>query len=197
MSEEAQKPEAGSSAETHETNPTRTAPTAHGKRGFPPWAFGVVALLAVAALFWPADDGPKPAPDGKLLDSTNHEVFLAKRMTPVTLIHFWATWCVPCIDEIPRIRKVAEDYADDPNFTLVMVAVADDKKKIESMFGEVVDETLYDQDWDVTKRYGTRKLPETHLVIGGEIVDSFIGPQDWNRPQVRRRIEAGLVTARQ
>ena len=189
MSDEA-TPEAPQSQE----NTTATEETG-GKKGMPPWGVAVVAVLAVAALFWPADDGPKPAPDGMLYDSTDHEIFLSKRLEHVTLIHFWATWCGPCIDEIPRIRQVAADYSDDPNFAVVMVAVADDKDKIREMFGPVVEETLYDPDWDVTKRYGTRKLPETHLVVAGEIVDSFIGPQDWNRVQVRRRIDAALLTA--
>lgn len=159
------------------------------------WGVGVMAVLALVALFWPAGDGIRDVPEGKLLDNTEHEVFLSKRLSPVTLVHFWATWCVPCIDEVKLIRALADDLSSEPDFGLVMVAVADDQGKIVRVLGEdVAEETLYDPDWKVTKRFDTHKLPETHLVQDGKIIDSFIGVTDWSSESVRRRVQAALVT---
>ena len=39
-------------------------------------------------------------------------------------------------------------------------------------------------------RFGTEKLPETYVLVDGEIVARFVGPQDWTRPAIRQALEA-------
>jgi thioredoxin-like negative regulator of GroEL len=45
----------------------------------------------------------------------------------------------------------------------------------------------------VAKRYGTDKLPETYLVVGGEVVRKFVGQTDWDNPEVRALIASRLA----
>ncbi len=47
------------------------------------------------------------------------------------VVNFWATWCVPCVEELPHFMKVNEDYKDQPNYKMVLVSL-DSAKKIES-----------------------------------------------------------------
>ena len=150
-----------------------------------------MALVTVAALlFWP-DPGEAP-PGGTLLDASGEEVELEASLAPVTLVHFWATWCPPCITETPSIRRLSVSLADDPRFALLMVAVADDTEAAVEFLGDGTP-TLFDPNWTVTHTFGTEKLPETHLMVGGEVVERFVGAQDWDDPALRQKIEAALA----
>ncbi|MDA8018068.1 MAG: TlpA family protein disulfide reductase [Thermoanaerobaculia bacterium] len=150
--------------------------------------FCFVLALSAFVLFWPKPD-PDQAPSGELVDSAGEEVDLEERMAGVTLVHFWATWCPPCIAEVPSIRRLAADHAN-ADFSLIMVAVADDVKKATEFLGD--GETLFDPAWDLAHDYGTTKLPETHLVVDGKVLESFIGATDWDREDVRRKVQAAL-----
>jgi thioredoxin-like negative regulator of GroEL len=48
---------------------------------------------------------------------------------------------------------------------------------------------LFDPSWDVAHRFGTEKLPETHVVVDGEVVDTLVGATDWADPAVSARIQ--------
>lgn len=150
--------------------------------------FLAMFALALGVFFVPRAD-PDRAPGGELTDFEGNEVALESRMADVTLVHFWATWCPPCIAEVPSIRRLEADLAGEP-FSLLMIAVADDKEKAREFLGD--DETLFDPQWDLAHDYGTTKLPETHLVVDGKVVESFVGAQDWDRLEIRKRIRQAL-----
>ena len=166
----------------------------------------LVAIVALVALFWPRSEDARinfqafrkarggAAPVGMLVDSAGRPTPLATRTAPVTLVHFWSTWCPPCITEIPSILRLADEHATDHNFSLVMIAVQDDVEKAQTFLGKRVSEALFDHDWKVTHSFGTEKLPETHLVVGGQMVESFIGATDWDDPDIRRRIRDALAS---
>jgi thiol-disulfide isomerase/thioredoxin len=163
-----------------------------------PWP-GRLALLALAAamagaVLWPYHGGRPEVPAGVVATGEGTEVPLEKALAPVTLVHFWATWCPPCIDEVPAIAKLARDLSSEPRFGVMMVAVADSPPKVESFLGsaQAARSILYDAKWEVAHRYGTRQLPETYLVVGGRIAEKFVGATDWNDPKVRKKIEAAL-----
>jgi thiol-disulfide isomerase/thioredoxin len=147
-----------------------------------------------AAVLWPHHGNRPEVPSGTVAASDGTEVPLEKALAPVTLVHFWATWCPPCIDEVPAIAKLARDLSGQPKFGVMMVAVADTQPTVEKVLGgaEAARSILYDPKWEVAHRYGTRKLPETYLVVGGRIAEKFVGATDWNDPEVRKKIEAAL-----
>ena len=76
-----------------------------------------------------------------------------------------------------------------------MIAVADDIETAGTFLGPRLNEALFDHDWKLSHSYGTEKVPETHLVINGEIKESFIGATDWDQPDVRQRIDSALAAA--
>jgi thiol-disulfide isomerase/thioredoxin len=182
----------------------------------------LVALGAAAVVFWPHDvsrSGGRPprggageasggngaggadpgaasaggsAQGGFLLDAQGRAATLGGRLAPVTLLHFWATWCPPCIAEAPGLARLAHDFAPHHDFGIVMVAVADSRDRVGAFMGPAAEMVLYDPKWDVAHRYGTEKLPETYLVVGGQVVDKFIGETDWDDRGVRQRLAAHL-----
>jgi thiol-disulfide isomerase/thioredoxin len=160
-------------------------------------AVAVLAVCALAALFWPRGDGTFKEPGGFLYDSQGRATTLGPQLRPVSLVHFWATWCPPCLAEIPALQRLEKDFAGDPQFDIVMVAVQDSKDKVDGMMGTAADMVLYDPKWDVAKRYGTDKLPETYLVVRGQVVEKFVGQQDWDDPEVRRKVRAHLSAAQE
>jgi len=172
----------------------------------------VLAVAVLAALFWPRGESSFEAPGGFLVDGDGRPTPLAQRLAPVTLVHFWATWCAPCITEIPALKQLAKDFQDEPDFDLVMIAVDDESQEVESFLGSLAPMALYDPNWEVAHRYGTRKLPETYLVVDGEVLETpsqerlrretglrldgktprWVGQTDWGDPQIREELREVL-----
>jgi thiol-disulfide isomerase/thioredoxin len=151
----------------------------------------LLVVCALAALFWPRGKTFKE-PGGFPLDLDGRPAKLGSQLAPVSLVHFWATWCPPCIDEIPSLQRLVKDFRDHDDFSVVMIAVNDEKDKVTPFLGPGWDMVLFDPTWDVAKRYGTDKLPETYLVVHGEVVDKFVGATNWDDPKLRERL-TGLL----
>lgn len=158
-------------------------------------AVALIAAAAAVTLLWPRGDGSFEAPGGFLLDAAGRPQTLGPRMAPVTLVHFWSTWCPPCRTETPAVHRLMDDYARYPDFQVLMVAVDDEVDAVEEFLGGDAHHVLYDPTWDVAHRYETRQLPESHLIVAGRVVESWRGTVDWDDPEVRRRLDAALAEA--
>jgi thiol-disulfide isomerase/thioredoxin len=155
------------------------------------WWFLVVLAFVVAALFVPRGDGTTAAPGGFLLDENGRPTTLGNHMTDVVLLHFWATWCPPCITEIPALKRLSDDFRSKPGFQIMMIAVDDEIEKVRPFVGDRAFAVLYDPEWNIAHRYGTRKLPETYLVVNGRVLEDFkyIGATNWDDPKIRADLE--------
>ena len=111
----------------------------------------------------------------------------------VVLVHFWATWCLPCKDELPTINALWERFRDKG---LVIVAVAEDSKKaVEPFIREqgVRFPVVIDQYGKAFRSYGVRALPSSFIVNrAGNIEGIAIGQRDWIAAEVTDLIE-GLL----
>ena len=157
---------------------------------------GLVAALAVAAaaLFWPRGESEREhVSGGFLIDAQGRPQPLGRELKPVTLVHFWATWCAPCLTEIPSLLEFGRAFASAET-GLVLVAVADEPEAARRFLGDGEFPLRFDPAWDVAHRFGTRKLPETHLVVDGRVVESFAGATDWADPAVRARVQKWTAT---
>ncbi len=162
----------------------------------------LLILCALGALFWPKEKG-KEAPGGRVEDRDGGRVELEDRYARVSLVHFWATWCLPCRDEMPLLQQYAKELSGRGDFALLMVAVADDRKKALAFIGEAgtsgtgstsgAGSTYFDDEWLVSKSWGSRQLPETHLVVEGQVIYTFVGAQDWNDPAIRAKVQEALA----
>ena len=68
----------------------------------------------------------------KMLDS-NEEMTLEDLSGKVVLVNFWATWCPPCLDEMPDLNRLYSEYKDDG---LVVLTLSDERPDLLSMFSQ-------------------------------------------------------------
>lgn len=184
--EPAAKPAESVSPEAHEHG--------HGLSKQAKLGVAFLVVCALAALFWPRGGKTFKEPGGFPLDLDGRPAKLGEQLAPVSLVHFWATWCPPCVDEIPSLQRLARDFQGREGFSVVMIAVDDEKGKVTKFLGPGWDMVLFDPTWDVAHRYGTDQVPETYLVVRGQVVDKFIGATNWDDPQLRERLN-GLLGA--
>jgi thiol-disulfide isomerase/thioredoxin len=170
-------------------------------RSLPRLTLLALALCGLAALFWPRGERPGASagrtgafdePGGFLIDGLGRPAPLADRMAQATLVHFWATWCPPCLTEIPALQALRRELEAPGRFHVVLVAVADSPDKVKTFLGDAASAALYDPKWEVAHRYGTEKLPESYLVVRGRVVEKFAGATDWSDPEVRARLAGWL-----
>ncbi len=99
----------------------------------------------------------------------------------VLVLNFWATWCPPCVEEIPSLDAMHKELAGSG---VVVLAVSVDKnEKAYKDFlrrSGVTFTTARDAEANVSAEYGTFKYPETYVIDShGKVVQKIIGPTDW------------------
>jgi thiol-disulfide isomerase/thioredoxin len=116
------------------------------------------------------------------------------------ILHFWATWCPPCVEELPGLLAFARKVRTDPSIEVLAVSVDDSWKVMEDWLrARKADDlpTALDSHRETALRFGTEKFPETYLISPtGEILSVVRGPMDWSSPEVLGRIEQFKSQAR-
>jgi len=105
------------------------------------------------------------------------------------ILHFWATWCAPCREEMPAVVKFVADTKGDPNVEFLTVSADDDWKTVDAWLKEHGISGLpvaLDPKGPTASLYGTTGYPETFFIApSGEIVQHVVGPMDWTSPKFR------------
>lgn len=76
-------------------------------------AFGLAALLLSSATAFAQDEARQPAPDFELDSLDGDAVALSDFAGDVVVVNFWATWCQPCLQEMPFFSQFQDTYGDD------------------------------------------------------------------------------------
>ena len=145
--------------------------------------------LALAGLYW-AIEAQRTSPTPFAVEALSEPappLRTARQEQPVDppkrphLVHFWATWCGPCKEELPHLLAVTESL-DVP-----LVAVTDEPwPVVEAYFQHSVpDGIVRDLGGDAAARWGVSGLPDTFVVRDGQIVGRMGGPRDWQTPEAR------------
>jgi len=177
------------------------------------WASDIIFLILIIALIFPATRtplvvflkratllGPSVSENdnfGKLsskdlqwqlLDENNQTVQLSDLSDKPVFINIWATWCAPCIAEMPSIEKLYLDYKQDVHF---VIATYEDKN--------LIDAFLLKQELNLpVYRYLTKEplllqsktIPATFILnTKGEIIVHEKGTSNWNSKSVRELLD--------
>ena len=102
----------------------------------------------------------------------------------VVLLNFWATWCPPCIAELPSMQKLYNDYKDKVRFVFV---TNEDKATIEAFLAEKgYDLPIYTSVTVIPEDLTTTSIPISYVLDkAGNIVIEKTGAADWNSTKVR------------
>ncbi|WP_395621965.1 TlpA family protein disulfide reductase [Sphingomonas daechungensis] len=139
------------------------------------------------------DRGQKgqPAPDAKFLDPDGGEISLADfKGTPV-LVNLWATWCAPCVKELPTINEIAREH--DKDGTLGVIAVSQDmgeQGSVEAFLAKLKVDDLgayHDPKMALSGALNAQVLPTTILYdADGKEVWRYVGDLDWTSDEARK-----------
>lgn len=129
-----------------------------------------------------------------LHDAEGRRVRHADYRGQVTVVNFWATWCGPCVEEIPALNRLRERMVGKP-FELVSVDFMEDRQRVEAFLQrvEVTFPVLMDSDGQVSARWGVLVFPST-FVIGpdGRVVYGVNGALHWDSDEVVSALTALL-----
>lgn len=131
--------------------------------------------------------------DYKTLDNKNNS--LKNHEGKTILLHFWASWCAPCLIEFPTLVNLAKNQKD---LIVLAVAVNDKKPDIRKFLKKLNQpipsnlEIAMDPKKEISKNlYGTTKLPETYVISSTfSITEKVVGPQkDWDDRRWNQKIQ--------
>jgi thiol-disulfide isomerase/thioredoxin len=129
-----------------------------------------------------AVDRPAPAPALKLTGFDGQPYALEDQGGRVVLVNFWATWCRPCVDEIPSLHRLAARF-EDAAFAIVTVNVGEDHERVSRFLKQVPVELplLMDYDAGISKDWMIYVYPSSYLVDHqGNIRYAYLGALEWD-----------------
>ena len=146
-----------------------------------------ILLLGLSACY----SGSRPprigssAPDFTVQDAQN-KITLSAYRGQVVVLNFWATWCPPCIEEMPSLVEM-QRRMKSKGVTVLAVSVDVDEGAYKQFVKDhnVNLQTVRDPDQKSNSLYGTAKFPETYIIDrNGVMRRKFIGAVDWTEPEI-------------
>ena len=155
--------------------------------------YGVVNVSVAAEVainIIPVDER-RPAPDFVLVNLQGGNSSLAEYKHKMVLLSFWATWCLPCRQEMPSMEVLWQKYRAQG---LVVMAIAMDEGPARrgSLFKQKLNLSfpiLLDPNDEVGSVYEVSGLPASYLIDrNGNVISRIVGSLDWSRPEIERVI---------
>jgi thiol-disulfide isomerase/thioredoxin len=151
----------------------------------------ILILCALAILTTIA--GAESAPKLSLKDLSGQTQRLSAQRGRIVVLNFWATWCEPCQDELPRLSKLSQSYAGkNVQFVAVSIDAVKGREKIEPLLHRLnVDLEIWTgADLDTLEKFGLGNVVPDTMVIDekGQVVTRVMGeardedvrtPLDW------------------
>jgi peroxiredoxin len=138
------------------------------------------------------------APAFRLPSTDGRSIGLADMRGKVVMVHFWATWCPPCVEELPTLANLNQKLLGS-DFEMLAVSVDEGGAETVNSFLQKNGlnlPVLMDPGGSIAGLYGTYKFPETYIVDRQGVVRlKVIGPRDWRDPEALRVLRE-LIAAR-
>ena len=106
----------------------------------------------------------------------------------VVFLHFWATWCKPCVEELPELEKLFIKIKDNKDIVFLAVSIdTEGKPALDRFFTRLFKgkypefDIFLDQKKQTANRFGAMKVPETFIIDKtGRITDKIVGINNWD-----------------
>ena len=157
---------------------------------------GIIVLLQTKDSSFNLSGKPRlgkgvPAPDFTLPGLDGNKISIAEYKGKVIFLNIWATWCPPCVEEMPSMEKLYQKLKGE---SFEILAVSIDVSGSESVLPfmkkhKLSFPALLDTKGDIKNLYQTTGVPESFIIDKeGIIVEKIIGPRDWASPGAIRSI---------
>lgn len=155
----------------------------------------MAALAAFGAGAWLWSEGNESAPSLVLADIRGVEHSLEQYRGKVVVVNFWATWCPPCVEELPSLENAWQRYRQQG---LVVLAVSGEESDVVTSFlerlpSDITFPVLIDGDMKSGNRWQIRGLPTTVVVDrSGDVHWRAEGQLDFSASDVNKKLLALL-----
>lgn len=135
-----------------------------------------------------------PAPDFSIVDGAR-SLRLDQYRGKVVVLNFWASWCAPCIEELPSLTALQKEM---PGIQVLAVSTDQDPAAYRQFLSDnpIHLLTINDPAQHSSNLYGSFRWPETYVIDPrGVIRRKFIGAQDWTSPEIveyLHKLQAGV-----
>ena len=156
-------------------------------------AAGIMLLLLILGLYPPnsaagqlSEVAVGPRLELNLPDLSGQQRNLGEFAGKVLLVNFWASWCRPCIEELPGIRRLMEAMAGMP-FAVIGVNVGEAERRVQATVRRLRMQfpILLDKDSTTFKGWGANVLPTAYVFDGGGKLRYLgRGPVEWDRDDI-------------
>ena len=103
---------------------------------------------------------------------------LSEQAGNVVLINFWATWCGPCVEEMPALQDLYEEYGDSDNVRIILINAGESSQTVHRFLSQngYTMPCIYDTDNTVNDQYGVMGIPYTVIFNkDGTVAETFEG----------------------
>jgi thiol-disulfide isomerase/thioredoxin len=160
-------------------------------------ALAATATAAVTLLAEPSSPQRADVPNLAFTDSEGRTLELSDLRGKVVLLNVWATWCPPCLEELPSLDRLQAALDDRDDFEVVALSV--DRGGIQSVEGFYSEHGIEhlapynDAKSRAMRELGVVSIPVTLLIDrdGGEVF-RHLGPAEWDSPDIVEKIRATL-----
>ena len=110
----------------------------------------------------------------------------------VVLVNFWATWCPPCVHEMPSMQRLSEKLIGDP-FVILGVNIAEEETVVKAFLQHKVNvdfPILLDIHGNAMRQWNVMAFPTSFVIDKqGKIRYALFGSVDWETPEIVNKIE--------
>lgn len=127
------------------------------------------------------------APDFVLEDLSGRRLSFKDLRGKVVFLNFWATWCIPCREEMPMMEKLHREFKQQ-GLEVVAVNIKENKKAVRKFVDELglTFTVLLDKDGKVSEEYGAWAIPLSYFINRkGEFVGKVEGDRKWDSQEAR------------
>jgi thiol-disulfide isomerase/thioredoxin len=158
---------------------------------------GLLSLAFVGLIFFSLRD--TSAKEGGRAPVFSIATDQGKRVTPtsfggkVLVLNFWATWCAPCVEEIPSLNAFQKKFAPE-GVRVVAVSIDKNPQKYKAFLKRfhVSFETALDPNADVSSEYGTFQVPESYIIKDGRVLRKFGNAENWASDDMTQYVQSLL-----
>lgn len=161
----------------------------------------IISFIVIGVALWLSKNQHQGPPDLDFhLPDFNGKVhdFELERKGKGVFVHFWASWCPPCLEEMPEFNRFIQKNEKNPDYQFWLVSVDETEEAARALLNKYQwpagVRLLFDPKRSTSRKWGTFDYPETYLLRLSDLKRiKWLGTRDWENPRFINEIQDFLV----